>query len=220
MVATIRTDSSTVILPADVSTLSGFRRWAGSDAVPDHAEVWFVSGGVWVDCRPQQLFSEAAARCAVVAELRQLTKGSGGLLLGRGAFWVHPETNVAGNPDAIYISASALAAGRVRLLPDPPTDCDEVAGIPDTVLEIMRSQPREGPPRRRVYYEAGIPEYWLVDARGKDIEFHAYKRGTKRYIVVKPQPGGWVESPVFGKSFRLVRGSDASGNPEFTLEVK
>ena len=32
--------------------------------------------------------------------------------------------------------------------------------------------------------------------------------------------GGWLKSVVFGKSFRLTRRTDRSGNPQFTLEVK
>lgn len=146
-------------------------------------------------------------------------KGSGSLVLGRGAFWVHPDTDVAGNPDALFVSADSLVSGRVRLLPEPPINCDEIEGVPDMVLEIARNG--DGiPPLREAYFEAGIPEYWLVDARGKDIEFHVYKRAAKKYAVTRKQPGGWVKSAVFGKSFRLVRGADATGNPEFTLEAK
>lgn len=66
MAVTVQTRSSTIRLPPGVSTLAGFRRWAGSDSVPEHAAAWFVKGNVWVDCRPQQLFAEADIRLAVV----------------------------------------------------------------------------------------------------------------------------------------------------------
>lgn len=59
-----------------------------------------------------------------------------------------------------------------------------------------------------------------MDARGVEVEFHIYKRGAKKYTIPKNQPGGWMKSAVFGKSFRLVRGQDAGNNPKFTLEVK
>ena len=42
---------------------------------------------------------------------------------------------------------------------------------------------------------------------------------AKGYAAARKQDG-WLKSAVFGKSFRLVRGTDATGNPEFTLEVK
>jgi Uma2 family endonuclease len=214
---TIHTRSSTVELPPDVATLAGFRVWAGS--VPEHAAVWFVNGDVWFDSRPQQLFAEAAVRVAIVSELATLAKGREGHVFSRGAFWVARGVEVAGNPDGMYIADESIESGRVRFLPDPPYDCTEVEGTPDMVLDIVKTA-GGSPPLREAYYDAGIPEYWLVDARGDAIEFHIYKRGAKRYSVTKTQPGGWAKSAAFGKSFRLVRGTDATGNPEFTLEVK
>ncbi|HEY8505763.1 MAG TPA: hypothetical protein VIL46_14355 [Gemmataceae bacterium] len=37
---------------------------------------------------------------------------------------------------------------------------------------------------------------------------------------VRKQPGGWRKSAALGRSFRLARGADPLGNPEFTLEVR
>jgi hypothetical protein len=58
-----------------------------------------------------------------------------------------------------------------------------------------------------------------VDARGNEFEFHIYKRGSKRYTAAEQQ-NGWMKSATFGKSFRLIRGVEATGNPESTLGVK
>ena len=90
------------------------------------------------------------------------------------------------------------------------------------VLEVVSdsSEKKDNQTLFEAYFDAGVSEYWLVDARGKVIEFNIYKRGAKKFSVIKPQPSGWVKSAVFGKSFRLMRGTDATGNPEFTLEVK
>ena len=44
-------------------------------------------------------------------------------------------------------------------------------------------------------------------------------RSSKKFVATKKQDG-WVKSAAFGKSFRLTRGTDGTGNPEFTLEVK
>ena len=92
----------------------------------------------------------------------------------------------------------------------------------DMVLEVVSdsSEKKDNQLLFEAYFEAGIPEYWLVDARGEEVEFHIHKLGTKRYSVIKKQLGGWSKSAVFGKSFRLTRSLDASNNPEFTLEVK
>ena len=34
---------------------------------------------------------------------------------------------------------------------------------------------------RECYYRAGIPEYWLIDARGEDVEFDILRRGEEKY---------------------------------------
>jgi Uma2 family endonuclease len=69
------------------------------------------------------------------------------------------------------------------------------------------------------YWEAGIPEYWIVDARGADLEFTIYKHMAKGYVAARKQ-AGWSKSVAFGKSFKLTRGTDKVGKEKFTLEVK
>jgi Uma2 family endonuclease len=72
---------------------------------------------------------------------------------------------------------------------------------------------------RELYWQAGIAEYWLVDARGETLEFTIFQRGPRGYVATRRQ-GGWLKSKVLGKSFRLIRHIDALEHPEFTLEVK
>jgi Uma2 family endonuclease len=89
------------------------------------------------------------------------------------------------------------------------------------VLEVVSrsSVKKDTVTLRQAYWEAGIPEYWLVDARGDGLEFRILKAGPKGYTEVRKQ-AGWLKSGIFGKSFRLARGTDRSGNPSFNLEVK
>jgi Uma2 family endonuclease len=89
------------------------------------------------------------------------------------------------------------------------------------VLEVVSdsSEKKDNQTLFEAYYEAGVTEYWLVDARREEVEFHIYKRGAKKFTATKKQEG-WAKSAVFGKTFRLTRDTDATGNPEFTLEVK
>jgi Uma2 family endonuclease len=35
---------------------------------------------------------------------------------------------------------------------------------------------------RRAYFRAGIPEYWLIDARKPAVTFDILRRGTRGYI--------------------------------------
>jgi Uma2 family endonuclease len=70
------------------------------------------------------------------------------------------------------------------------------------------------------YHNAGIPEYWVIDARDEgDIRFDIYKRGTREYTPGRKQ-AGWIKSAVLGQSFRLVQRESASGHLRFSLEVR
>jgi hypothetical protein len=60
------------------------------------------------------------------------------------------------------------------------------------------------------WFLAGIPEYWVVDARGEEMEFQIYKHGANRYSATRKQDG-WLKSALFGKSFRLIRGEGCHG---------
>jgi hypothetical protein len=72
---------------------------------------------------------------------------------------------------------------------------------------------------RKAYWEAGIPEYWLVDARPEPLSFEILKHASRGYSAVRKQ-AGWVKSAVFGRSFCLVRTANKLGHPEIILRVR
>jgi Uma2 family endonuclease len=210
-------------VPKWVTNLGAFRRWLDTDDLPEHTRAWFLRGEVWIDMSKEQLYTHADLKAEITGVLRTLAKAD---KLGRcfpdGVLLTNRKADLSGNPDAVFVSFESLNAKRVTLVEGKEGGFVELLGTPDMVLEVVSdsSERKDNQTLFEAYYDAGIAEYWLVDARGSEIEFHVYKRGAKRYSVVKKQPGGWVKSPVFGKSFRLARGTDATGNPEFTLEVK
>jgi Uma2 family endonuclease len=70
------------------------------------------------------------------------------------------------------------------------------------------------------YFDAGIDEYWLIDARDEDdIQFNILKRSKQEYVVTRKQHG-WVKSNVLNKAFRFVQSEDDDGDPEYLLEVR
>lgn len=109
----------------------------------------------------------------------------------------------------------------MRLIPSKQGGALGFTGSPDLVLEVVSNSSvrKDTEVLFDEYWAAGIPEYWLVDARGDDVEFDIHKRGPEGYVATRKQ-GGWLKSAVLGKSFKLVRTEDADGNPDFTLEVK
>jgi Uma2 family endonuclease len=89
------------------------------------------------------------------------------------------------------------------------------------VLEVVstNSVRKDTKVLRRLYWEAGIEEYWLVDARGPALRFDLLRRRPRGYAAA-PKQGGWVRSPVFGRSFRFDRQADPLGHPQYTLALR
>ena len=72
---------------------------------------------------------------------------------------------------------------------------------------------------REAYYHAGIREYWLVDARGDEIDFQILVRGNAGFAPVESNDG-MTASEVLPASFRLTRARDRVGLWKYTLHVE
>jgi Uma2 family endonuclease len=124
-------------------------------------------------------------------------------------------------PDGTFISWETMREGNIKLIEGARGGYVEIEGVPDLVLEILSdsSVKKDTLKLLRLYWEAGIPEYWLIDVRGDRLTFELYRHTMKRYVKTRKQDG-WVKSAVLGKSFRLTRADDPFGNPEYTLAVR
>ena len=214
----------TITVPLRATTsLASFREWAGDPNLPEKIKLCYHRGEVIVEMGTEQIFSHVDVKTEITTVLRVLAKeGKLGRMWAEGFLVTNKQADLSCNPDAVFVSYDTFKAKRVKLIEGKEGGFVELLGTVDMVLEVVSdsSERKDNQTLFEAYYEAGIPEYWLVDARGEEVVFHIYRRGAKKYTVTKKQPGGWVKSPVFSKSFRLVRGADTTGNPEFTLEVK
>lgn len=220
---TVVLTSSAVRIPDQVpDNLADFREWAGDNDLPEKTRVDYYKGEVWIDMGKEQIFTHGSLKTDIAVVLGGLTQSAD---LGRywcnGILVTNEEADLSGNPDGTFVSHETVAAGRVTFTEGAKEGFVELVGTVDMVLEVVSpgSVVKDTHSLREAYWEAGIPEYWIADARGDGIEFDILKRGPKGYVETK-RVGGWLKSVVFGKSFRLVRGIDRSGNPKFTLEVK
>lgn len=219
---TVMADGQQFSVPAWVTDIDAFLRWRESDGVPEKLRAWFLHGNVWVDLSMEQIFTHAEIKSEVTTVLRTLAKaGKMGRVWTDGVLVVNRAADLSGEPDTVFVSNDGLASGRVKLKAGKEAGFVALEGTPDMVLEVVSdsSEKKDNQTLFEAYFAAGVPEYWLVDARGKEPEFTVYKRGAKKYTKVREQDG-WVKSAVFGKAFRLARGTDPQGNPEFTLEAK
>lgn len=219
---TIVAESEALRMPGWVPDLDSFHEWVESEDVPEKFKPWFLQGEVWVDMSKEQIDSHVDVKTEITSVLRQLAKANGlGRVLGDGALLTNRTARISGNPDMLFYSHQSEAKGRIRRVSGAEGGTIRLEGTPDMVLEVVSSASVKKDTKTlfEAYYLAGIPEYWLVDARDDDPEFEVFKRGPKGYVATRKQ-AGWVKSIAFGASFRLIRTEDARGNSEYTLETK
>ncbi len=219
---TVVGDREQLTVPPWVVDLASFRLWVLSDDVPEKLRIWYLKGEVWIDMSKEQIFSHLALKNEFNMVLGVLVKaGRLGLYLPDGLLLSNVTGDISGNPDATFISNAALDGNRVRLVEGKEHGYVEVEGSPDMVLEVVSdsSTRKDLVVLRLAYWEAGVREYWLVDARRQPLTFDILRRTAKGYTAARKQDG-WLKSLVFGQSFRLTQQRNARGHPEFTLEVR
>ena len=215
-------DREQLTVPPWVADLASFRRWVLSDDFPEKLRIWYLKGEVWIDMSKEQIFSHLALKNEFNMTLGALAKaGRLGLYLPDGLLLSNVAADVSGNPDATFISYAALDANRVRLTEGKEHGYVEVEGSPDMVLEVVSdsSTRKDLVVLRQAYWEAGVREYWLADARQSALNFDILRRTAKGYVATRKRDG-WLKSAVFGKSFRLLRQINARRHPEYSLEVR
>jgi Uma2 family endonuclease len=219
----VRFYDETVQIPAGISNLNAFRRWAKSEDFPRHGRFAFLRGKLWVDMTMEQAFSHNQVKVQFTAVLNRLIQTEElGYIFGDGMLFSNPTAGVSNEPDVMYLSFESLDAGRVTLVPGADGGFVEVLGAPDMVLEVVSNSSVRQDTQELVqdYFRAGIPEYWLVDARGETPKFDILRAGPGGYIRARRQSDGWLKSQVFGQSFRFTQSTDARGNPRYEVEIR
>lgn len=212
-----------VDFPAWITDHESFRRWARSPECPEKLRVAYYDDGIWVDADMEQFFAHNQVKAELSAVLVPLARTA---KLGRfaieGMLLSNPAARLSTVPDGFLVSYESVREGRLREVPGKKDGCIEYEGTAEMVLEVVSdsSEQKDLVDLVRLYWLSGVREYWLVDARGKQPQFEILKRGPKAVASTRRQPGGWLKSEVFGRSFRLAAGEDELGEPLHTLEVK
>jgi Uma2 family endonuclease len=211
-----------VVIPDGISDLDAFRRWVHSEDFPEAGRISFLHGDVWVDISKEQVFTHNQLKQEFNLVIGGLVKAQ---RLGRffpdGLLVTNDRAQLACQPDGTFVSRQSLKSGCVRLVEGEKEGYLELEGTPDMVLEIVSTSSLEKDTETLpdLYWRAGIPEYWRVDARGDRLEFEIFRHGSDGYVAVRRQ-GGWLKSRVLGKSLRLSRRIDDDGNPDYTLSIR
>jgi Uma2 family endonuclease len=213
-----------LVVPASALTLTGFRAWARSTEFPEHGQISFLDREIYIDMSPEEIETHNKVKGEIGFVLIGLNKKRRlGEFYSDRTLLSNEEANLSTEPDAVFASWETLEAGRLRLVPRANTEGEyvELEGTPDWVMEIVSKSSVKKDTRelRAGYYRAGIAEYWLIDARGKAIDFQILVRGPEAYVATVGR-GGWQRSPLFGRRFRLTRRRGRMGHWEYTLETK
>jgi Uma2 family endonuclease len=213
-----------VRLPVSAHTLAGFRAWAKSDQFPDRARISFIDKEILIDMCPEELENHGIVKFEIGRVLGTLNrKMKHGRFYPDGTLVSNVAANLSTVPDGTFVKWSSFEAGRVRLIPreGEQGEYNELEGTPDWVLEVVSksSVTKDTQLLRGRYFRAGIPEYWLVNARGKEIDFQILIRGETDYVP-SATAGDWQRSRVFLRKFRLVRRRGRMNFWEYTLRVK
>ncbi len=211
-------------LPALAKTLAGFRAWAHSDDCPEFGRICYINGNIHIDMSPDELETHNKVVNAIDFGINLVNaEDELGEFYRDGALVSNTRANLATVPDGSFVKWETSITGRVRLVPrkDRHGEFIEIQGTPDWVLEAVSfsSVTKDTIELPIIYHRAGISEYWLVNARGPEIDFQVLVWGRNKYKAAVVRKG-WSFSPVFSRWFRLIRRPNRLGRWDYQLEFK
>jgi len=207
--------------PPKPSSLAGFRAWVLSESFPEKLKATFFDGEVFLDMSKEDIRTHAAVKTAVSGTLFILNQEIDfGDLYINGVLITNIAANVSNNPDAVAVFWNSLKSGRVRYVHRNGREL-EIEGSPDWTMEIVSESSvfKDTELLRKAYHRARVREYWLIDARGEEIDCQILHWRKGGYVAAKVEDG-WQLSRVFGRQFHLVRRPDRRGAWHYELLVK
>lgn len=161
--------------PAD---LGPYRR-KDYEALPDEPRCELIYGRIYVSPSPSVLHQLVVM--LLFEKLRQIARRAGAWV-----FFAPLDVNLFDHsvtqPDILYI-----APANRRIIED------RIEGTPDLVVEVLspRTARRDRGEKLRLYAEAGVREYWIVDPPERQIEF--LRNDSGQFVVALPE-GGFYHS--------------------------
>ncbi len=211
-----------VTIPAWVVDHASYRRWAHSDEFPEAGKYAYLNGEIWVDLSMEEILAhnkvKSAFAFAIMKVLAQLDLGE---YMSDGVLLTHPQVNLSVEPDSLVYLWSTLESKKLTMIPGKVRGYMEFSGSPDMTLEIVSdsSVRKDTVNLRKLYWQAGIAEYWLVDARGETAAFEILRHDPSGYVN-SPTDDNWQKSSVLKHDFRLIRQINRLGFASFVVESR
>lgn len=174
---------------------------------------------------PEDLQTHGTLKAEVAAVLQERIARA-----GRGQVFVDKArvsstlAELSAEPDVVAVLWESLESGRVRYVPDARARegrSREIEGGPDLVVEIVSDSSVTKDTRRLpgLYARAGVPELWLIDARGAEIDFRLQVLEGGSYSPVLADAEGRVFSRALGCHVRLTRKRERLGTWQYRLDT-
>lgn len=221
-IAVLLEENGSLEIPV-LQSLGDFRAWAMSSDFPERGRIDYISGRIEVDMSPEELYCHGSLKIELIRVLSQRARNLGeGELFSDRMRVSAPEADLSAEPDLVFVSEESFSGGRVREVPKASGEPDryvELEGGPDLVVEIISDSSKAKDTQRLppAYWRAGVSEFWLIDARRKDLVFQIHNRGQERFEPVGSDTEGFQPSRVFGCRFQLIRRRNRRGRWRFEL---
>lgn len=202
----------TLTVPPAAVTLDGFRAWADSENYPERGHIAFINGRLIIDISPERIELHAKLKAEIQHVIYTLSEnGDLGDFYPDGTMLTNAEAGISNEPDGMFASWETLESGKLAPPSDRPQDGKhiELVGTPDWVCEIISDSSVEKDTELLLdaYHQAGVKEYWLIDARGEEIDFQLLVWSPDRYQAAENHEG-WQASSVFDCKFQITRTRD------------
>ena len=189
--------------------------------MPEKLPVSFVQGKVYIDMGQEEIQTHSIVKTECGRILANISEDIDfGHIHIYGELVTNVQAQVSNKPDIVAVSYRSLKSGRVRYV-EKQCRLMEIEGSPDVVVEIVsNSSPVKDERELRVaYHQAQIREYWLIDARGNEIEFQILLWRKSGYAASSVRDG-WQRSRTFDRDFRLTRKQDRAPVWKYKLEAR
>ncbi|NUQ64695.1 MAG: Uma2 family endonuclease [Pirellulales bacterium] len=207
-----------------VASLAEFRQWALSDGSPDKIRIDYIAGRIEVEMSAEDLYAHGIPKIELSSVLHGIVKEKelGDVFVDQTRV-SNVSADLSCEPDIVFVSHESIETGRVRLVPKAGHEDRyiELEGSPDLVVEIVSDNSVAKDTRRlpEAYWRADVPEFWLADARGRELVFQIDHRGVNGYEPPMPDAEGFQRSRVLDIAFRLTRIARPRGRWTYRVET-
>jgi Uma2 family endonuclease len=192
-----------------------------SDSFPEKVPVTYCAGNVSLDMSEENIDTQSAVKTGIYSTLLPLVKEADfGEIYTDGVLLCNETADVSNNPDGVAARWVTIESKRLSFIIRKDSR-RALEGTPDWVMEIVSdsSVGKDLRQLRGAYHKAGIEEYWLIDARGNEINFQILAWQHTGYVSTTARDG-WIYSKIFDREFRLTRTRNRIGGWSYSLEMR